>query len=382
MKRIAICKEIQFSYVDGFSSIKYQLHGVEQSMDNEGKSNSVESIFSDIPNKRNTLSFISNDISFEQITPILDTLSKKLLTDMSLAVSINFRDCDISFSSGVDTFYGHSIGRIAIRSNGSMVYRDFVYTPRLDQLRTNLEKLLSDLIAECHYIDVCSAPTKEPTLIVLKPKASAYVVHEVIGHLMEKDHFERFSNTFPDRIQRGYKLFPETFNIFDDPHSAFGLRFGQYDDVGMSLQRKHVIRDGKINELIETHRSASYYDEALYRMCNLYLSPNKSGRCYSDIIRHLNTPVVEVEDIIAGGVDPFTGQFFVCTGIRKLIRDKSNVTTLHPCTYSGNIINFANQVVEVGNDFASFTGICTKNGQSIYVGSGAPTLVLSGISRI
>lgn len=380
MKRIAKYKELHFSYANGFSSINHQFHSVESTNScNSDYAATHSSIISNITHNETRQNDCLHSAYFSQVKCIITSLNKLLPNKMKLYVTMNFRDCDICFANGKKTFPGHSIGRIAILHNGTMQYRDFACVANINQLRICLEQHFWDLKTECERSETPSEQLDEPTLLVFRQKAAAFLVHEVIGHLMEKDQFEQFSSIFPDKVNIGHKIFPKEFNIYDDPYSTLGLRFGQFDDNGQIMKKRHVIKDGRINELIETYRSATYYDEPLYRMCNLYLDSNQEGRSYSEIIQSFHADAVEIEEIIAGGVDPYTGQYFVCTGLRKIIREGKYIAMLHPCTYSGNIYEFANKVVEVGCDFASFMGMCTKNGQSVYVGSGAPTLVLSDI---
>ncbi len=296
-------------------------------------------------------------------------------------VNLNIRDCKIAFSDGKVTNYYHSVGRVALCRKGDIYYRDV-------GIQNDGKKLGEELI-KVYYsmLEADNVTMKSPSSIqnvdnaeniyIMSSQATAFFVHELIGHMFEKDNWSNNISLFKQQN----KILPSYCNVIDSPDESEFLKYGKYDDVGNEIREIRLINEGYINDIIDTMRSAEYSQLPIYRMVNLHMLANPNGDKLADMVAKYKKCIV-IEEVVNGGINTFSGDFFLLCGKLYYSGECNAREYLKPVTVYGNIRDITNNVIEVGCDFGSHIGICSKKGQNLYVNTGAPSMVISSLKYI
>jgi len=227
--------------------------------------------------------------------------------------------------------------------------------------------------------------------VVLGPGWPAVLLHEAVGHGLEADFNRKGSSVFSGRV--GEKVASSLCTIVDDAtaHQARGSL--NIDDEGTAGQSTMLIENGVLKgymtdkhnaklmqlPLTGNGRRESYACPPLPRMTSTYMMPGEADP--GDIIASVDRGLYAV-DFAGGQVDISSGKF-VFTMSEAYLIEKGKVS--HPikgATLIGNGTEVLAKVSMVGNDLEFDPGIghCGKDGQTIAVGVGQPTLKLDAIT--
>lgn len=224
--------------------------------------------------------------------------------------------------------------------------------------------------------------------VVLGPGWPAVLLHEAIGHGLEGDFNRKGSSAFSGRM--GTEVASTLCTIVDD--ATLSNRRGSLtiDDEGVAGQKTVLIEQGILkNYLFDKHnaklmgaqstgngRRESYACRPLPRMTNTYMLPGESDP--EEIIRSVKKGLYAV-DFSGGQVDITSGKFVFSMSEAYLIEDGKVTMPVKGATLIGNGPQILTQVSMVGNDLALDSGIgtCGKEGQSVPVGVGQPTLKIN-----
>ncbi|MBX3312793.1 MAG: TldD/PmbA family protein [Actinobacteria bacterium] len=220
--------------------------------------------------------------------------------------------------------------------------------------------------------------------VVIGPGGGGVLFHEACGHGLEADHIQKDVSVFAGRV--GELVASPLVTIVDD--GAMPNEWGTFtvDDEGTPAQRNVLIQDGVLTDfmwdrlrarkegrpLSGNGRRQSYQHLPMVRMTNTYLTNGETDP--ADILA--DTPSgVYVTHLGGGQVNTATGDFVFGMTEAYLIEDGRITEPLR----EGNLIGNGPKVLEaidaVGNDFAMGPpGSCGKDGQSVPVGDGVPTL--------
>lgn len=214
----------------------------------------------------------------------------------------------------------------------------------------------------------------------------AVLIHEAVGHGLEGDFARKGTSLYANKI--GEQVASPLCTIVDHGNLE-GMRRGSLnvDDEGTLTQCTTLIEKGilrgylydKLNaSLMHTistgnGRRESYADIPLPRMTNTYLLPGKSTP--EEIIASVDKGLYAV-NFSGGQVDVTSGEFVFSTSEAYLIENGKITRPVKHATLIGNGPKTLNKVTMVGNDltFDDGIGICGKDGQSVPVGVGQPTL--------
>jgi TldD protein len=233
-------------------------------------------------------------------------------------------------------------------------------------------------------LDAVPAPSgKVP--VVLRRGAGGVLFHEACGHGLEADHILKDASVFTGRV--GEQVASPLVTLVDD--GTYGHEWGtlRIDDEGKPAQRNPLIEDGVLTDYMwdflrarkEGRRSSgngrrqSYRHLPMVRMTNTFLLAGETDP--ADIVRGVDYGIYCAQ-LGGGQVDPATGDFVFGVTEAYLI-EKGEIT--HPIRAAqliGNGPEVLRMVDVVGNDFETWTGMCGKNGQSVPVSSGQPTLLV------
>lgn len=228
------------------------------------------------------------------------------------------------------------------------------------------------------------APAGE-MIVVLGPGWPGILLHEAIGHGLEGDFNRKGSSVFSGRI--GEKVASTLCTVVDD--STIENRRGSLsiDDEGQPGQNSVLIEKGILKGYMQDQLNArlmnmqptgngrreSYAHLPMPRMTNTYMHAGTHDP--GDIISSVDKGLYAV-NFAGGQVDITSGKFVFSTAEAYMI-EKGRVTyPVKGATLIGNGTEVLNRVSMLGNDLEldSGVGVCGKEGQSVPVGVGQPTM--------
>jgi TldD protein len=229
-----------------------------------------------------------------------------------------------------------------------------------------------------------------PMQVVLGPGWPGVLLHEAVGHGLEGDFNRKGSSTYANRI--GQQVASPLCTIIDDgtmPNRRGSL---SVDDEGCATQSTVLIENGilvgymqdKLNARLMNvastgnGRRQSYAHTPMPRMTNTFMQPGKHDP--REIIRSVQKGVYAV-NFGGGSVDITSGRFVFSATEAYLIEDGKVTAPIRGATLIGNGPDVMNKVSMVGDDLRLDTGVgvCGKDGQSVPVGVGQPTLKVDEI---
>ena len=239
-------------------------------------------------------------------------------------------------------------------------------------------------------LDARPAPAG-PMTVVLGPGWPGVLLHEAIGHGLEGDFNRKGSSAFSGRI--GERVAAPGITIVDDGTLADRRGSLNIDDEGNATQCTTLIEDGILKgymqdtlnaRLMKTAvtgngRRESYASLPMPRMTNTYML--NGDRDPKEIIASVEDGLYAVN--FGGGQVDITNGKFVFTATEAWRIEGGKVTyPVKGATLIGNGPDALTRVSMIGNDMALDGGVgtCGKEGQSIPVGLGQPTLRIDGLT--
>lgn len=237
-------------------------------------------------------------------------------------------------------------------------------------------------------LDARPAPAGQMT-VVLGPGWPGVLLHEAIGHGLEGDFNRKGTSAFSGRI--GERVAAPGVTIVDD--GTLDGRRGSLsvDDEGTPTQCTTLIEDGILKGYIQDAMNArlmgvaptgngrreSYAHLPMPRMTNTYMLAGE--RDPQEIIASVKDGLYAV-NFGGGQVDITSGKFVFSASEAWKIEDGKLAYPVKGATLIGNGPDVLNYVTMVGNDLSLDlgVGVCGKEGQSVPVGVGQPTLRIDG----
>ena len=258
--------------------------------------------------------------------------------------------------------------------------------PRMAMARAAREAVRQALV----NLDAVPAPAGLMT-VVLGPGWPGILLHEAIGHGLEGDFNRKGTSAFAGRI--GERVASELCTIVDD--GTLSKRRGSLniDDEGTPTQCTTLIENGvlkgylqdKMNaRLTGTHstgngRRESFAHITMPRMTNTYMRPGQTPP--EEILASVEKGIYAV-NFGGGQVDITSGKFVFSASEAYLIENGKVGAPIKGATLIGNGPDVLTRVSMVGNDLKLDDGVgtCGKEGQSVPVGVGQPTLRIDGLT--
>ncbi len=225
--------------------------------------------------------------------------------------------------------------------------------------------------------------------VVIKSGTGGILFHEACGHGLEADHIVKDSSVYAGRLDE--VVASREVTLVDD--GSLGPEWGSLaiDDEGKPSQRNVLIKDGVLTGYMwdylrarKEHRSSSgngrrqsYQDLPMVRMTNTFLV---AGAEDPDEIVSQTPHGVYVAQLGGGQVNTATGDFVFGMTEAYLIEDGHITDPLRNANLIGNGPEVLSRIDAVGSDFDVCPGTCGKDGQSVPVGCGQPTLRVSGVT--
>ena len=227
--------------------------------------------------------------------------------------------------------------------------------------------------------------------VVLGPGWPGILLHEAIGHGLEGDFNRKKTSAFTDRI--GQKVASELCTVVDDGTIPSRRGSINIDDEGTPTNRTVLIENGilkgylqdKLNAglmkmpLTGNGRRESYAHIPMPRMTNTFMLAGESTP--EDILRSVKKGLYAVS-FGGGQVDITSGKFVFSASEAYLIEDGKVTQPVKGATLIGNGPDVLTRVSMVGSDSKLDEGIgtCGKDGQSVPVGVGLPTIKIDSLT--
>ncbi len=234
------------------------------------------------------------------------------------------------------------------------------------------------------------APAGEMT-VVLGPGWPGVLLHEAVGHGLEGDFNRKGSSAFSGRM--GQRVAAKGVTVLDDGTIADRRGSLNVDDEGHVTQRNVLIEDGVLKGYMQdalnarlmkgqptgNGRRESYAHIPMPRMTNTYmLAGDKDPR---EIVASIKRGLYAT-NFGGGQVDITSGKFVFSASQAYWVENGKIQYPVKGATIVGNGPEALKKVTMIGNDLAldSGVGVCGKEGQSVPVGVGQPTLRLEGLT--
>ncbi len=227
--------------------------------------------------------------------------------------------------------------------------------------------------------------------VVLGPGWPGVLLHEAVGHGLEGDFNRKGSSVFSGRI--GEQVASKYCTVIDDGSIASRRGSLSIDDEGTPTQQNVLIENGILRNYMQDKQNArlmnlpvtgngrreSYAHMPMPRMTNTYLANGNYDP--QEIIKSVDKGLYAVN--FGGGQVDITSGKFVFSASEAYMIEKGKVTyPVKGATLIGNGPESMNLVSMVGNDMSLDTGVgvCGKEGQSVPVGVGQPTLLVDRLT--
>jgi TldD protein len=227
--------------------------------------------------------------------------------------------------------------------------------------------------------------------VVLGPGWPGILLHEAIGHGLEGDFNRKGTSAFAGRI--GERVAAKGVTVVDDGTLAGRRGSLNVDDEGTPTQCTVLIEDGILKGYIQdllnarlmgvaptgNGRRESYAHLPMPRMTNTYMLAGTHPP--EEIIQSVEKGLYAV-NFGGGQVDITSGKFVFSASEAYLIENGRVTRPVKGATLIGNGPDVLTRVSMVGNDLKLDTGVgtCGKEGQSVPVGVGQPTLRIDSLT--
>jgi len=239
-------------------------------------------------------------------------------------------------------------------------------------------------------LDARPAPAGSMT-VVLGAGWPGILLHEAIGHGLEGDFNRKGSSAFSNMI--GQQVAAKGITIVDDGTIANRRGSLSIDDEGNPTNKTVLIEDGILRGYIQDSlnsrlmnmpltgnaRRESYAHIPMPRMTNTYMM--NGDKDPAEIIKSVKKGLYAA-NFGGGQVDITSGKFVFSAAEAYMIEDGKITYPVKGATLIGNGPDVLTRVSMIGNDMAldSGVGTCGKEGQSVPVGVGQPTLKIDGLT--
>ena len=227
--------------------------------------------------------------------------------------------------------------------------------------------------------------------VVLGSGWPGVLLHEAVGHGLEGDFNRKGSSAFSGRI--GERVASSLCTVVDDGTMEHRRGSLNMDDEGTKTQRTVLIENGILKGYMQDKMNAelmgevstgngrreSYAHLPMPRMTNTYMLAGEHDP--QEIIESVDKGIYAV-NFGGGQVDITSGKFVFSTSEAYLIENGKVTRPVKGATLIGNGPEVLTRVSMVGNDLNLDTGVgvCGKDGQSVPVGVGQPTLKIDSIT--
>ncbi len=267
-------------------------------------------------------------------------------------------------------------------------YASRAYRKGFEYLNNDLiETLAKEAVAQTSLMFEAIKPKGGEMPVVMGAGSSGILLHEAIGHTFEADFNRKNISIFSDQL--GKQICSSDINVVDDGTIDNARGTINFDDEGMETQKTYIVKDGVLESYLHDRISAKHYNvlptgngrrqsfryAPLPRMRVTYME--NGGIPEADIIASVKQGVY-VDNFTNGQVQIGAGDFtfFVKTGY--LIENGKLTQPIKDINIIGNGAKVLTDITMVGNNLKIDEGTwtCGKDGQSVPVGQGLPSVLV------
>lgn len=270
-------------------------------------------------------------------------------------------------------------------SSGGGARTDYSYFFEVEQGKARYLAFAEEAVRQA-LVNLVAVEAPAGTLpVVLGAGWPGVLLHEAVGHGLEGDFNRKGSSTFAGKV--GAKVCSELCTIVDDGTLANRRGSLSIDDEGTPGQYNVLIEKGILKGYMQDKHNArlmgvnptgngrreSYAHLPMPRMTNTYMLAGESSP--EDIIKSVKKGLY-APNFAGGQVDITSGKFVFTSSEAYLIENGEITTPVKGATLIGSGPEAMKKVSMVGNDLKldAGVGVCGKDGQSVPVGVGQPTL--------
>ena len=257
----------------------------------------------------------------------------------------------------------------------------------LDKVRAVADEAVRGALVNLEAIDAPAGPMT----VVLGNGWPGVLLHEAVGHGLEGDFNRKGSSAFSGRV--GEQVASRHCTVVDDGTISHTRGAITIDDEGTPSGQTVLIENGVLRGYLQDKLNArlmgvdptgngrrqSYAHAPMPRMTNTFMQPGQHAP--EEIIASVAKGIYAV-NFGGGQVDITSGRFVFSATEAYLIENGKLGAPIRGATLIGNGPEVMNRVSMVGNDLAldRGVGVCGKDGQSVPVGVGQPTIKVDEIT--
>ena len=227
--------------------------------------------------------------------------------------------------------------------------------------------------------------------VVLAAGDSGILLHEAVGHGLEADFNRKKTSNYTDRV--GQSVASPLVTVIDDATIASSRGSINVDDEGNPARRNLLIEEGVLAAYMQDRISARHYRREpsgngrrqsfrhypMPRMTNTYMTAGESNP--EDLLRRVDYGIF-CKAFSGGQVNISNGDFVFSVTEGYLIEGGRITTPIRDVNLIGNGPDVLGKVSGVGHDFQLSDGrwTCGKDGQSVPVGVGIPTVLIDAVT--
>lgn len=224
--------------------------------------------------------------------------------------------------------------------------------------------------------------------VVIAGEAGGTMIHEACGHGLEADIVRKESSVYADKV--GQEVASPLVTLVDDG-SLKGLGGSiNFDDEGVPSKRTVLIENGILRgyltdrlsskvmglPLTGNGRREGFEDFPIPRMTNTFLEPGEHS--FEEIISSVERGLLVLK-MGGGEVNPTDGNFVFKVNEGYIIEKGKIGKPVRGAILVGNGPEVLKNIKMLGKDLTFDIGLCGKDGQSVPVGDGQPTMLVGGL---
>jgi TldD protein len=254
-----------------------------------------------------------------------------------------------------------------------------------------IEEIAAETIARTNILFGATKPRAGEMPVVLGAGGSGILLHEAMGHAFEADFNRKKTSIFSDRMGKSVAL--DFINIIEDGTIENNRGSLNVDDEGNDVKKVYLVKDGVLDSYIHDRISAAFYGVAptgngrresfrhvpLPRMRITYMEPGPHLK--DDIIASVDYGVY-VDNFSNGQVNIGAGDFTFFVKSGYLIEKGRLTQPIKDVNIIGNGPQALADITMAAGDYKTDNGtwMCGKNGQSVPVTMGLPTVLVKKLT--
>ncbi len=345
-----------------------------------------------------------NDVSVKDKVPFVQKINDKVFAMDEKVIKVNaFLNDETSYT----LFYNSegrltydylpmvSFGVVCIMQKGKQIENSYAarsFRKGFEWLDNDIiDELSNEVINRTNLLFDATKPKAGEMPVVMGAGGSGILLHEAIGHTFEADFNRKGTSIFSDKM--GKKVAENFINIIDDGTLEGNRGSINIDDEGNEVQKTYMVKDGVLNSYLHDKISANYYGVAptgngrresfryipIPRMRATYMEAGQSSK--DDIISNVDYGVY-VDNFSNGQVQIGAGDFTFFVKSGYLIEKGKLTQPIKDINIIGNGPQALADISMAANDYLMDNGTwtCGKNGQSVPVTCGLPTVLVKKLT--